>query len=326
MKLVSALRLAVAGLMISAPAGELAAQALGGATGGGKELPIEVTADQTLEWLKSEQAYVARGKAAAKRGDVTVFADTLYAYYRDKPTGGTEIYRLAGDGKVRIHSPKQEAFGDKVVYDVDKQVAVLTGSNLRMITPTDVITARDSLEYYRDRQLAVARGNARAVQTRNNEKNELKGDVITGSFAEDSSGELKMQRIDAKGNVVLTTPRDVVQGNEGTYNIHENTATITGDVKITRGDNQLNGASAFVDMNTGISRLAAARSDNQGGRVRGLFVPGQGADIRASQPQAQPQQPVQPQPRAQPAPQSQPRQSTPQRQPQQPQQPQQRPR
>ncbi len=195
---------------------------------------------------------------------------------------------------MHIKSPRQEAFGDKVVYDVDKQVAVLTGNNLRMVTPTEVITARDSLEYYRDRQLAVARGNARAVQTRNNEKNELSGDVITGTFAEDQTGELKMQRIDAKGNVVLTTPRDVVQGSEGTYNVKDNTATISGNVKITRGDNQLNGGSAFVDMNTGISRLAAARpGDPQGGRVRGLFVPGQGAQIGgASQAQPQRQQPA----------------------------------
>ena len=323
MRLASALRLAFATLLISAGSSELAAQGLPGGAGGSKELPIEITADQTLEWLKNEQAYVARGKAAAKRGDVTVFADTLYAYYRNKPTGGTEIYRLAGEGKVHIHSPRQEAFGDKVVYDVDKQVAVLTGNNLRMVTPTDVITARDSLEYHRDRQLAVARGNARAVQTRNNERNELKADVITGTFAEDAQGELKMERMDAKGNVVLTTPRDVVQGNEGTYNVKENTATISGDVKITRGDNQLNGASAFVDMNTGISRLAAARSDNQGGRVRGLFVPGQGADISASQqqkeqPPAQTAPPKPPQPQRASQPQQRP--SQPQRQPQQQQQ------
>ena len=276
---------------------DAAGQAVG--SGGGKELPIEVTADQTLEWLKNDQVYVARGKAAAKRGDVTVYGDTLYAYYREKPgAGGTEIYRLAGEGNVRIHSPRQEAFGDKVVYDVDKQVAVLTGNNLRMITPTEVITARDSLEYYRERQLAVARGNARVVQTRNNEKNELSGDLITAVFAEAPGGELKIDRIDAKGSVVLTTPRDVVQGSEGTYNVKDNTATISGNVKITRGDNQLNGGSAFVDMNTGISRLAAARpGDGGGGRVRGLFVPGEGAQIGGAQPQ--PSSPQQPAPRQQ---------------------------
>ena len=67
MKLVSALWLvAAASLIISAGSGKSVAQGLGGS--GGKELPIEVTADQTLEWLKNEQVYVARGKAAAKYG------------------------------------------------------------------------------------------------------------------------------------------------------------------------------------------------------------------------------------------------------------------
>lgn len=290
MRLAAALGMAlVAGGCLLA-LGNPEAQTLGPGTGG-NEMPIEVTADQTLEWLKNEQVYVARGNAAAKRGDVTVYGDTLYAYYRKRPNGsGTEIYRLAGEGKVHITSPKQEAFGDKVVYDVDKQVAVLTGANLRLITPTEVITARDSLEYYRERQLAVARGKAKAVQTRNNERNELSGDVLTGLFAEDETGELKMQRMDAQGNVVLVTATDVVNGNEGTYNVKDNTATITGDVKITRGDNQLNGGTAFVDMNTGISRLAAAgpATNPQGGRIRALFIPEQNPQPATAKPQRQP--------------------------------------
>ena len=91
------------------------------------------------------KAYVARGNAVAKRGDVTITGDTLVAYYRDIPAGGTEIFRLAADGKVHISSPTQNVYGDRAVYDVDKLVAVVTGSNLKLITPTDVVTARDSL-------------------------------------------------------------------------------------------------------------------------------------------------------------------------------------
>ena len=35
--------------------------------------------------------------------------------------GGTEIFRLAADGKVHIFSPTQNVYGDRAVYDVDKR-------------------------------------------------------------------------------------------------------------------------------------------------------------------------------------------------------------
>ena len=46
-------------------------------------------------------------------------------------------------------------------------------------------------------------------------------------------------------------------------------ARLVGNVQITRGQNQLNGAEADVNMKTGIATLIARRS----GRVQGLVVP-----------------------------------------------------
>lgn len=257
------------------------AQALGGGTGG-DGLPIAVDADQAIEWHQEQKAYVARGNAVAKRGDVTIEGDTLVAYYRDMPSGGTEIFRLAADGKVHIFSPEQNVYGDRAVYDVDKQVAVVTGSDLRLVTPTDVVTARDSLEYWEAQKLAVARGDAVAVR----EANRVRADVLVGLFAEGADGALEMTRIDAQGNVVITTPTDVARGREGVYNLKTNIATLTGDVRLTRGDNHLNGQTAEVNMNTGVSRLLST-GNRTGERVRGLFVPGQqpgGAQPAPAQP------------------------------------------
>ena len=73
--------------------------------GSGQGLPIAVDADQAIEWHQEQKAYVARGNAVAKRGDVTITGNTLVAYYRDIPAGGTENFRLAADGKVHIFSP-----------------------------------------------------------------------------------------------------------------------------------------------------------------------------------------------------------------------------
>ncbi|EWY38054.1 hypothetical protein N825_15595 [Skermanella stibiiresistens SB22] len=266
------------------------AQGIGAPEQGG--LPIAIDADQAIEWHQEQKAYVARGNAVAKRGDVTITGDTLVAYYRDSPAGGTEIFRLAADGKVvHIFTPAQNVYGERAVYDVDKQVAVVTGSNLRLVTPTDVVTARDSLEYWQAQKLAVARGDAVAVR----EASKVNADVLVGLFEEGAGGSLEMTRIDAQGNVVITTPTDVARGRDGVYNLKTNIATLTGDVRLTRGDNHLNGQTAEVNMNTGVSRLLNT-GNRTGERVRGLFVPGQQPGGAGAPPAVGRPTPVQPAP------------------------------
>jgi lipopolysaccharide export system protein LptA len=132
------------------------------------------------------------------------------------------------------------------------------------------VTARDSLEYWETQKLAVARGDAMAVR----EQNRVNADVLVGLFADGADGNMEMTRIDAQGNVVITTPTDVARGRQGVYNLKTEIATLTGDVRLTRGENHLNGQTAEVNMKTGISRLLST-GDRSGGRVKGLFIPGQ---------------------------------------------------
>ncbi len=80
--------------------------------------------------------------------------------------------------------------GDRAVYDVDRAIAVVTGKGLKMTTPTDVVTARDSLEWYDQKQIAVARGNAVAIR---NGKT-IKGDVLTAYMRQGRAGAGKRRR------------------------------------------------------------------------------------------------------------------------------------
>jgi len=134
-------------------------------SGVSEDRPIEVSADHGIEWQQDAQVYIARGNAMAKRGVTEVHADTLTAHYRpikapggkgrdskvsgDQETGGdTEIYRLDADGHVTIKGERQTVVGDQAVYDVDQQIGIVTGKVLKMTTATDMVTARDSLEWY----------------------------------------------------------------------------------------------------------------------------------------------------------------------------------
>lgn len=236
---------------------------------GEDEGPVTVEADDGIEWLRDQRMYVARGNAKAERGGVTVEADTLTALYRDG-NGATDIYRLEAIGNVVISSEKQRGYGERAVYDLDEAVAVMLGTETppRLETGTETITARDSLEYWEQRQIAVARG---AAVARKGDR-QIRADTLIARFAEDAAGQLVATRMDAVGNVVITTAEEVARGDEGIYNVDSETAILQGNVRITRGENQLNGERAEVDLKTGISKLLSGTGGAKQ-RVRGLFNP-----------------------------------------------------
>jgi lipopolysaccharide export system protein LptA len=162
-----------------------AAQGLNPLTAGSAQ-PINITADSGIEWQQDKQIYIARGNAVAKRGTSEVHADVLTAHYRpskNKSEGGSEVYRLDADGHVVIMAPNRTVVGDQAIYDVDQQIGIVTGLHLKLTTPTDVVTARDSLEWYDQQQVAVARGDAIAIRG----DRRIRADVLTAHFIKDKT-------------------------------------------------------------------------------------------------------------------------------------------
>ncbi len=246
------------------PAG-VAAQSLN--FSGNEDEPVEIFADNGIEWQQERLVFVARGNARAVRGEVTVFGDELRAYYRDDGKGGTDIWRLDALGHVRIVGPEGKAFGDKAIYDVDNAILVMSGGKLRLVTRTDEITADEQLEYWENKQMAVARGNAYAVRG----DKRLRADVLAAYFRKQGEGDSKVYRVDAFDRVQVVTAKDKATSQRGVYNVESGIATLTGSVKITRGSNVLNGCRAVVNLNTGISKLFSCPAGS--GRVSGVLQP-----------------------------------------------------
>jgi lipopolysaccharide export system protein LptA len=257
--------------------------------------PIDITASEGIEWRQAEQQVIARGNARAIRQGVTVTADRLIAFYRKRKgaapakaaagdsgvdSGDNEVYRLQAEGNVHIFTQTDQGWGDKATYDIDQAVLVMTGRNLRIVTPNDVVTARDTLEYWSQKHMAVARGDAVVVTK---DARRLAADTLVAYTTEapaqpvgtkpaegltQASG--KLERVEAFGHVSVRTQTDTVTGERGVYVEDTGMARVAGHVQITRGQNQLNGAEADVNMKTGVARLIAA---GNGGRVAGLVVP-----------------------------------------------------
>jgi lipopolysaccharide export system protein LptA len=244
------------------------------ARGDGAGLPIEIFAEDGIEWQQEQSVILARGNARAIRGEVEVTADVLSAYYREAASGDSEIWRVEADGDVKITTPSETAYAQKGIYDVDSGILVLRtrgqdAETVRVVGKNGDLSAREQMEYWEEKQMFVARGDARAVEG----DRMVSADVLVAYLDRTEGGEDRVQRVEAFEDVVITTPRETVRAERGVYRVDEGIASMLGAVRITRGPNQLNGCSAEVNLNTGISKLFGCSDGPQGGQVEGLIQP-----------------------------------------------------
>lgn len=252
----------------------------------GSKEPVEISAVETLEWDRAKNQYIARGAVEVQQGDLFLTCDTLTAdYAEDAATGKTSITMIYAEGNVVLRDSENTAYGDHGTYDVNGGYAKLTGSNLKMVTPEQTITARDVLEYWRFKGEASAVGNAKVDRG----EDIITADKITAFFSNKAAGSNSIDQIDAYNNVKITTPDEILTGDNGTYNAANDTASLIGNVTILRGPNELHGARAEVNLTTNISKMFAQGTEGAGdargadGRVRGVFFPGSGGNSEAPQ-------------------------------------------
>ena len=270
-----------------------------------------VTADRLIAWYRRKgedagprpDALAASrkgGEAASRNGGEAAPRNGGEAAPRLEPAGlataptteGNEVYRLRAEGNVHVFTLTDHAWGDQATYDLDQGVLVMTGKALKLTTPNDTLTARDTLEYWAQKRMAVARGNA-VVLT--NDARRIAADTLVAYTAEpgaaapkpqpsaDGMAEIagKLERVEAFNNVSIRTPTDYVIGDRGVYVPDSGIARLAGHVRITHGANQVNGAEAVVNMKTGIATLLSGPD----ARVTGLIIPN---DTSAPVPGAEP--------------------------------------
>lgn len=140
------------------------------------------------------------------------------------------------------------------------------------------ITA-DSLEVVQADRIATFSGNVDAVQ----------GDLVLSAdellvhyrsgggepATPGSSGAIR--RIEARGSVVVTSPRETAEGDLGVYDVEGALVTLEGSVILTRDENVVRGDRLELDLATGVSRVVATTTAAEGAtperRVRAVFVP-----------------------------------------------------
>ena len=113
---------------------------------------------------------------------------------------------------------------------------------------------------------AIFRGKVDAVRGTDH----IKSDLMTVYYADvkqaDGTSKSQVSKLDATGNVTITTKKQVITGEWAKMDVLANTLVVGGKVKLVEGKSTLRGEKLTVDLN-------ADRTLMTGGRVKGSFVP-----------------------------------------------------
>jgi len=94
------------------------------------------------------------------------------------------------------------------------------------------------------------------------------GQAAAPQAADDSA----IKKIDCKGPVTIVSRTQVATGENATFDRGSNKIMLTGNATLSDGPNVTKGERVLYDINTGVANIETT----PGGRVRALFVPGQG--------------------------------------------------
>ncbi|QIK97024.1 OstA family protein [Sphingomonas sp. HDW15A] len=156
------------------------------------------------------------------------------------------------------------AIGIGGTANAQEGVSALKGHNSR--APIDLSADRAEAQDRSDR--AIFAGN---VVVRQDELT-LKTARLTIAYA--SSDGIDINRIDASGGVVVTSPSETARGNFATYDLDSGLITMIGNVRLERDGSSLSGGRLVIDLNTGRATMDGGLRgvDQQGGRVTGRFT------------------------------------------------------
>ena len=230
-----------------------------------KDKPIEISAENGIEWKRDARTYTARGNALAQQGDTSIAADTLIAYLDEQD----ELSHWEAFGNVKIQTGQSTSYGDHADYQESTRLLVLTGRNLKVVTENQTVTARDQIEYWRDKDIVVAKGAVVIVRPEKNTT--IHSDQATAYFRdkvddpatpEDETGDgSEVYQVKSDGHVRVDREEQTAFSEHLVYDPDTEIAVLTGNVVIHSKDNTYKGGRAELDLKNDISRLLPAQGE-----------------------------------------------------------------
>lgn len=124
----------------------------------------------------------------------------------------------------------------------------------------------NQMEIFDAEKKAIFRGSVDATRADVN----LKCDELTVKYDEvkqpDGTTKTDATSLDAKGSVIIKTPKETITGDWAKFNPQTNELVVGGNVKLVQGATVLTGKELHADLDTD-------KMEMKGGRVRGSFLP-----------------------------------------------------
>jgi len=228
----------------------------------GKAEDTLIKAQNGFELRQAENVVIAYGPVVVEKGGAILKAQELKGYYASNDSSlKRDFKKLEAYGKVELQAPGGErAYGERGIYDLEKEEITLKGENLKIIAGEGTLTAKDFLKYFPTQYFAVAQGKVVVEQ----EETKLQAEKVKAYFSKmPCAGQkevkegLTLSRVEAEGNIIIIMPDQVLMGDKGSYNACTKKVTLEGDVRISGKENKEEAKGAYLesDLDKKVIRL-----------------------------------------------------------------------
>ncbi len=217
--------------------------------------PIEIFADEGIEWHKNKNKYVAIGNAKATSGSMTLQSDVIEAFYEEKNSSDMNITEVRAKKNVIIEDNKMKIVGGEYAeYNIFKDYFLIKGKNIILTSESNILKSNEKLEYWRSKNIAIATGKAEAKKDR--EFIVLADKLVW--YLHETKKKTEVKKLLGFKNVSIKTNNEVAFSDKAIYNNDTEICKLFGNVKLQRGESFLLGEYAEVDLKRGISKLLPA--------------------------------------------------------------------
>ena len=217
--------------------------------------PIEIYAEQGIEWHKNDNKYLAIGNAIAKSGKMSVNSDRIEAFYEEKDNSGMDIKLVKAHKKVVVKDENLKIVGGRLAeYNLKKDYFSIFGKNLILTSENNKLESNNKMEYWRTKGVAIATGKAKAKK---GDEFRIKAEKLVW-YLNENEGKIDVKKIFGFQNVSIISNNEVAFSDKALYNKVTGICKLFGNVKLQKGQSFLTGDYAEVDLNKGISKLLPA--------------------------------------------------------------------
>ena len=217
--------------------------------------PIEIFAEDGIEWHKNKSKYVALGNAKALSGTLSLESDRIEAFYKENDSSNMNITEVRAKKNVVVQDKKMKITGGEYAeYKILKDYFLINGKNIILTSEKNILKTNKKLEYWRSKNIAIATGKAEAKK--DNEFVVLADKLVW--YLQERNQRTTVKKLLGFNNVSIKTNNEVAFSDKAIYNNDTEICKLFGNVKLQRGESFLIGEYAEVDLRSGISKLLPA--------------------------------------------------------------------